>query len=228
MTFSARQKKLIIIILIGISVSLFIIQMLMNHSDLLGESNQMPSIEVAEIRLEGHSFDDCPDDFFIPDCSVEIWQDLSEFGFNSNCDQRNCSKCIPPNSQSAHQNKLYHLWYNETYLSKKEYRQRSITTLLNVNHIEKGHDHNPVILMVFNYGFSYLFLNWVCSLDSNQISYLRRNTLIVVSDYKSKELAVELLHSIWLRIRCRLTLCEYGTMTTNSVRFLMDLWQFWI
>eukprot|EP01083_Nonionella_stella_P017948 50233_1 len=150
----------------------------------------MSSSPMQYLTSESDAYDDdCPRDFLIPGCSVEIYLHLRDLGFPSNCNQFNCSKCIPPNAESkTWLNDLYQTWYIETYLNPMTERQRIILELLQRNNLQSGHHNAPIILTVFNYGFLYLFLNWACSLDVNGMSSLRDNALIIVSDDKSLQL----------------------------------------
>eukprot|EP01084_Bolivina_argentea_P035068 65025_1 len=173
---------LAIVAFIFLCLSMFTINL--NSRSMTPEIQQEPLLYPSE-------YDECPRDFLIPKCDVQIWRYLREMEFMCNCDKYNCSLCIPPHSSNEELNNLYQLWYNETYMTQKIQRQKLLLDLLQNNDLQSGHEHDPIILIVFNYGFAYLFLNWVCSLDYNHLSHLRRNSLIVVSDTKSKNLATK-------------------------------------
>lgn len=127
----------------------------------------------------------------LPGCSVHIWEHLGELGYPSDCGQNDCGDCIPPNSKSEEKNEQHQLWFVDTYSNGKERRQSAIRSLLDGNGLKSGHDEDPVILTVFNYGFAHLFLNWVCGLHRNDLVHLKRNSLIVVADAEAKALAIK-------------------------------------
>ncbi|ETO03993.1 hypothetical protein RFI_33409, partial [Reticulomyxa filosa] len=74
-------------------------------------------------------------------------------------------------------------WLKRFAETKMQRRAELQEKLAHIRPVRDG----PVILMVMNYGYSWLFLNWVCSVDSNDMSYLRRRTIVVVTDLRAKE-----------------------------------------
>ncbi|ETO22467.1 hypothetical protein RFI_14732, partial [Reticulomyxa filosa] len=77
------------------------------------------------------------------------------------------------------------LWLERFEQTKTERRKELHEKL---SHLRPRKD-GPIILMVTNYGYSWLFLNWVCSIDNAKLSFLRQRTLIVVTDERAKAIA---------------------------------------
>ena len=65
-----------------------------------------------------------------------------------------------------------------------EYRRNEILSL--VSHLRPKID-GPIILMVFNHGYAWLFYNLLCSLQYNNID-IRNRTIIVTTDEESQKL----------------------------------------
>ena len=144
-------------------------------------------------NLPGNRVGQCPDKFpgKIPTLRQlpNICSNLRDFKIWGGCDISNCSKCMPPGSESmpwVDQDIIpfFHV-YDETLQS----RRREIQSLL--SHIDPQNKNIPILLIVLNYGYSYLFLNWVCGVEYNGISApndIRQHTLVVTTDLKAKQL----------------------------------------
>lgn len=108
-------------------------------------------------------------------CSHLHW-----FKFGGYCDDTNCSDCIPPNSKVPGSE-----WHNtdtipwiQQYESTLVERRKNITKLLHSNGFVNKND-GPIIVLTLNHGYSFLFYNWVCSLDYNKISLIKNRTIII-------------------------------------------------
>ena len=105
---------------------------------------------------------------------------LDWFKFGGYCDDENCSDCIPPNSKVI--GKEWHNtdtfpWIQQYNLTLVE-RRKNLTKLLHSNGYYSKND-GPIIVMTINHGYTFLFYNWVCSLDFNEIELIKNRTIII-------------------------------------------------
>ena len=150
--------------------------------------SDLPTNSINTLSYLNYTIDysDCPKNFVIPGCEVEMYKYLSELGSPTNCDARNCSNCLPPNTPHKRVNEIHTMW-SEAYQNTKTQRQSDLSQLLQSHQLYPG-GNEPVILMVLNYGFSYIFSNFACSLDYNQLSFIKKRTIVIPSDSRAKEL----------------------------------------
>ena len=113
---------------------------------------------------------------------------LRDFKIHGNCDIKNCSKCMPPNSKSMPWTDNDVVPYLDAYDSTETQRHNKLQSLL--SHINPN-DSKPIVLIVFNYGYSYLFFNWACSIEYNQLDIdheIRNRTVVITTDFKAKSM----------------------------------------
>ena len=72
-------------------------------------------------------------------------------------------------------------YHEETVIARRKKLQSMLS------HLDPDED-GPLLLMVFNYGYAYLFFNWVCSVDFNKISGMRERTIVITMDETTKSL----------------------------------------
>ena len=103
---------------------------------------------------------------------------LPKFKILGNCNIDNCSKCVPPKSETMP-------WANDdtvpwltAFDETKELRYKELKDIL------KDVDDGPIVVMAVNHGFSILYLNWLCSLKINNIldSDIKRRVIIITTD----------------------------------------------
>lgn len=99
------------------------------------------------------------------------------------CGLDNCTLCVPPTSMRMTTENEQTRSYQKQFVSEKESRRESIRSM--ISHIEPG--DGPIILMVFNHGYAWLFYNLLCSLEFNGID-IKNRTIIVTTDKMSEEL----------------------------------------
>ena len=111
---------------------------------------------------------------------------LDWFKFGGHCDDKNCSECIPPNSKVVGKE-----WTNsdtapwlKQYEETLDERRDNLTKLLHLNALYDSND-GPVVVLVINHGYLFLFLNWVCSLRHNHIKWITERTLIIPTSKES-------------------------------------------
>lgn len=102
-----------------------------------------------------------------------------------------CSKCIPPWASDDKINNITHqLLTNEKHTRNK--RQNSIKQVI-TNNLKLKSKHDPLLVITLNFGYSYLFLNWLCGLERFAIAPdLRDYTLILATDIHAHSLAKQL------------------------------------
>ena len=122
-----------------------------------------------------------------------ICSNMKQFKLKGVCTPQNCSKCLPPNAVDKRiewGNKDAKPWI-DTYYETINSRRVVLKEMLN----KDINENRNILLMVINYGYSYLFLNWYCSmlnnLNKNDIQYYHSNALIVVTEEKTKKLLTE-------------------------------------
>ena len=138
----------------------------------------------------------CPDPFpkQVPKLSqlTHICSNLDRFKIHGYCEPKNCSKCMPPNSLTMPWTNNDVVPFLDKYDQTIESRRNKLKSLL-INNLNKlpNDDDEPIILMVFNYGYAYLFFNWVCSIENNNIDInqsIRKRTIIITTDIEAKTL----------------------------------------
>lgn len=108
---------------------------------------------------------------------------LDWFEFDTSCDEKNCSDCIPPHSTTKGKEWLntdVSLWQEQYQKTLKE-RRYNLTRMLNQQGFFNKND-GPIIVLTINRGYLFLFYNWVCSLDYNEIKNIKQRTMIVPTD----------------------------------------------
>eukprot|EP01084_Bolivina_argentea_P194651 334010_1 len=193
-----------------------------NFKDILND------IPLAEIILSNSNSinKQCPPQFptETEPCSIDTWKYLKELGLYKfgHCDINNCSSCI-----SADPHKVAKLW-KIRYNDNKQQRIDDLYKLL--KHIK------TVNVMVVNSGFSYLFLNWVCSVTNNlsptEYKYIFRHTLLIITNHKIAEqinglnLGFMVHEPIWLGpyiLEKMMTDKPSDAFATDSFKYLVTL-----
>eukprot|EP01084_Bolivina_argentea_P225161 380579_1 len=131
------------------------------------------------------NYSECPHNFDIPDCSVDMFKYFSDMGFPNNCNANNCTNCLPPNTLHQKLNNIHISWHN-AYKNKKAQRHSNLLKLLQTYYLNPI-ENDAIILIVLNYGFVYIFYNWVCSLDFNELNFIKNKTIVIPSDDKAKQ-----------------------------------------
>lgn len=106
-----------------------------------------------------------------------------------NCEMNKCEKCFPPNLIDESKNMAVKN-FKDIYKSTKKKRHNKLLNLLISNNI-KPYNNYPLIIMVMNGGYGLLFYNWVCSLENHNLNYIKKQTLIIATDNKAKNIAIK-------------------------------------
>eukprot|EP01083_Nonionella_stella_P212341 766967_1 len=131
------------------------------------------------------NFKDCPDKYpkKIPplkDLSY-ICENVKQFKVKGTCTTDNCSNCVPPTSTiMLQENKEIKQW-QDLYKSSMKTRREELKQLLHSHNILPT-DKDPIILMVINRGYLYLFYNFICSLQYNSIEHVKERILVIPTD----------------------------------------------
>lgn len=133
---------------------------------------------------------DCPDKYpnKIPEWHhlPYICENTFEFKIRGKCTVENCSDCIPPTSKRMYQeNKEVEMW-QELYKNTKQTRRDDLKKLLESRNISPD-DEDPIILMVINRGYLYLFYNFICSLTYNKIDGVKERILVIPTDKETQK-----------------------------------------
>ena len=111
-----------------------------------------------------------------------VCDNLDELGYPQKCSWKNCSKCVPPtHSEWGWMNDL-----TQKVLDKeKETRDKRYKILMDL--LKDMDKDKPIILLLFNHGFSLFYLNWLCSLKYHNIDKeILSNTLVLTTDIESE------------------------------------------
>ena len=104
----------------------------------------------------------------------------------SNEELKDFCQYLPCSSNYGYPNgALYKQQYDKTMKERRDSLESMLSPSIN-------RKNDTVILMTVNYGFSWLFSNWVCSLEhnlnENEIQNIKSKTIVVVTDEKSEKL----------------------------------------
>lgn len=146
-------------------------------------------VSISKKPFQNHD-KDCPIKFpkKIPDYKdlPLICENTHEFKAKGSCDRDNCSKCIPPTSTIMKQeNEEIKEWQTLYKTSERERREKLKQLLL--THNITSQDEEPIILMVINRGYLYLFYNFVCSLEYNKIEGIKERILVIPTDLETQK-----------------------------------------
>eukprot|EP01084_Bolivina_argentea_P313711 543295_1 len=136
------------------------------------------------------SFKDCPDKYpkSIPPLKdlPYICENVNQFKVKGTCTADNCSNCIPPTSTiMLQENKETKKW-QDLYKSTTKTRRQELKQLLHSHNILPT-DKDPIVLMVINRGYLYLFYNFVCSLQYNSIQHVKERILVIPTDKQTQK-----------------------------------------
>ena len=134
--------------------------------------------------------DKCPDKFpkDIPKHRdlPYICENIKQFKVRGTCVAENCSKCIPPtHSTMLSENEEIKEW-QRLYKSSKHPRHRDLKQLLESHNIFPS-DADPLILMVINRGYLFLFYNFLCSLQYNSVRGVKERILVIPTDTHTRD-----------------------------------------
>ena len=115
-----------------------------------------------------------------------ICENSQQFKVKGTCDKENCSKCIPPTSTIMLEEKEEIKEWQALYEKTKKSRREELKNLLSSHNIQPS-DEEPIILMVINRGYLYLFYNFVCSLEYNKIEGVRERILVIPTDEETQK-----------------------------------------
>ena len=76
--------------------------------------------------------------------------------------------------------------WQTSYKATTKKRRDELKNLL-LTHNIKPEDDEPIILMVINRGYLYLFYNFVCSLEYNQIEGIKERILVIPTDKETQK-----------------------------------------
>ena len=115
----------------------------------------------------------------------KVCSNLKKFKIQGYCNAKNCSKCVPPNSESMPwANDDVKPWLN-AFENTKEKRRNELQSMLKDVDINAG----PIMIMAVNHGYSYLYLNWFCSVKYNGLltDDLISRTIVITTDIDTQK-----------------------------------------
>ena len=93
-----------------------------------------------------------------------------------------------PNGYDCSEKYAEGILYRARYIDTMQQRREDLESMLSSSMIK---ENDAVILMSVNFGFSWLFANWACSLEhnlkKNQIEEIKQRTIVLVTDERAQK-----------------------------------------